>query len=151
LAIEVHQTPVDLSTVPAKGGAYLLWIALTRPLRIAPKSFKKKLMLPPGCYVYAGSAYGPGGLRARVGRHLRRNKAQRWHVDWITLHDTIGQVWIVPGASECTLISHVLSLPGSRIPIPGFGSSDCRRCAAHLALVEQTFEEANEAAAFWPF
>ena len=35
----------------------------------------------PGFYVYVGSALGPGGLAARIGRHARQEKAFRWHVD----------------------------------------------------------------------
>ncbi|MFL5280923.1 MAG: DUF123 domain-containing protein [Rhodopila sp.] len=32
--------------------------------------------LLPGRYLYAGSARGPGGMRARLDRHLRRNKGR---------------------------------------------------------------------------
>ena len=28
----------------------------------------------PGYYLYAGSAFGPGGMRARASRHLRTDK-----------------------------------------------------------------------------
>jgi len=35
-----------------------------------------------GYYVHVGSALGPGGLAARVGRHCRREKRLRWHVDY---------------------------------------------------------------------
>ena len=30
------------------------------------------LVMQPGYYIYVGSAFGPGGLAARVGRHLRQ-------------------------------------------------------------------------------
>ena len=36
-----------------------------------------------GYYVYVGSALGSGGLAARVGRHCRREKRLRWHVDYL--------------------------------------------------------------------
>jgi len=144
LKIQILRQPIDLSAISTEGGAYLLWLELDQPANLAAKSLKDGLVLPRGRYAYAGSAFGPGGLRARVGRHLRRNKTQRWHVDCITLNDTVRQIWTVPGGSECSLISHVLTLPGSGLPVPGFGSSDCRNCRSHLAEVTQTFEEANE-------
>ena len=38
----------------------------------------------PGTYVYVGSALGPGGLRARVGRHASTAaKRKRWHIDYL--------------------------------------------------------------------
>ena len=43
-------------------------------------------MLAPGCYVYAGSARGPGGIRARVRRHLRPDKTPHWHIDQVTAY-----------------------------------------------------------------
>ena len=35
------------------------------------------LHLLPGIYVYVGSAFGPGGIAARVGRHARCEKTLR--------------------------------------------------------------------------
>ena len=43
-----------------------------------------KLTLAAGQYAYVGSAHGPGGLRARVGRHLRAEKPLHWHIDYLT-------------------------------------------------------------------
>lgn len=37
--------------------------------------------LVPGCYAYVGSAFGAGGLRARLGHHLQSNAAPHWHID----------------------------------------------------------------------
>ena len=36
--------------------------------------------LRPGYYVYVGSALGPGGLAARLGRHLRPATEPHWHI-----------------------------------------------------------------------
>ncbi len=57
----------------------------------------------PGCYVYAGSALGPGGLAARVGRHLRREKTRRWHIDYLRAEVRVEEVWYATGHSnrEC--------------------------------------------------
>ena len=35
-----------------------------------------------GYYVYVGSAFGPGGIKARVKRHLKRVKPFHWHIDY---------------------------------------------------------------------
>lgn len=41
------------------------------------------LAVRPGVYLYVGSAFGPGGVRARVGRHLRMRKKPHWHLDYL--------------------------------------------------------------------
>ena len=123
-----------MDDVTADSGAYLLVIDLATTLvldvpRAAPAT------LPPGRYVYCGSAYGPGGIRARVRRHLRHDKAIRWHVDRLTAVGRVVAVHAAPGGSECALFEQVMKTPGASVPAPGFGGSDCRRCPAHLAAV----------------
>ncbi|MDE2405574.1 MAG: hypothetical protein KGM17_12980 [Sphingomonadales bacterium] len=54
------------------GGAYALVIGLTAPLTFAQGRIGPSVL--DGVLVYAGSAYGPGGMAARIGRHLRRDK-----------------------------------------------------------------------------
>jgi Uri superfamily endonuclease len=34
----------------------------------------RQIDLEPGYYIYIGSAFGPGGVRARVSRHCRGDK-----------------------------------------------------------------------------
>ncbi|MBK3774840.1 DUF123 domain-containing protein [Azospirillum brasilense] len=115
-------------TLPPESGAYVLLIALDRNLTLRLPG-KPESVLPPGRYLYCGSARGPGGLRARVGRHFRRDKPERWHVDRLTAAGRLLGAWIVPGGDECALVAALSGLP---VPVPGFGSSDCRRCASHL-------------------
>ena len=38
----------------------------------------------------------------------------------------------LPGAHECDLVEALRALAEVSVPVPGFGSSDCRRCPAHL-------------------
>ena len=46
--------------------------------------------------------------------------------------------WTVEGL-ECDLASNLMAQQGASVPVPGFGSSDCRRCSAHLvALPNET-------------
>jgi Uri superfamily endonuclease len=113
---------------PAAAGAYVLDISLARPaaVRMAGRPVGT---LAPGRYFYCGSANGPGGLRARLARHMRRKKPVRWHVDQLTTRGRVLGAWIAPGGSECELAGALAAL---KVPIPGFGSSDCARCTSHL-------------------
>ncbi len=122
-------------------GAYLLLIELTVPLALEIPRLGAAT-LAPGRYAYGGSAYGPGGLRARIGRHLRRGKALRWHVDRLTAAGQVVGVRAVPGGRECALVRDLLELSGASVPIPGFGSSDCRACPAHLVMLPAGSEPA---------
>lgn len=87
-----------------------------------------------GVYVYVGSAFGPGGLRARVERHVRSDGALHWHVDYLRTETTLETVWYThdPERRECTWAEIVRSLSGASVPMEGFGASDCT-CPAHLA------------------
>ncbi len=127
------------SAVPAEPGAYLLLIELSAPLVLDIASLGPAT-LPAGRYAYGGSAYGPGGLRARIGRHLRRDKALRWHIDRLTAAGRVIGVRAVPGGQECALVGGLLELPGTSVPLPGFGSSDCRACPAHLVRLPAGLE-----------
>ncbi len=88
--------------------------------------------LPRGRYLYVGSAHGPGGIRARARRHLRTDKPVHWHVDRLTNAFGVALVIAMPGGSECDLLARARALPGAGIPAPGFGSTDCPTCPAHL-------------------
>ncbi len=87
--------------------------------------------LAPGFFVYVGSAFGPGGIRARVARHARANKRAHWHIDYVRRHFALEEVWLTtaPVRREHDwahrLGRHLESA------VPRFGASDCR-CASHL-------------------
>ncbi len=87
--------------------------------------------LPAGYYLYIGS--GRGGLFQRLRRHLQAEKKLRWHIDYLRQQADVIEVWylISEQALECIWAQAALALPQARIPIPGFGSSDCR-CRSHL-------------------
>jgi Uri superfamily endonuclease len=91
-----------------------------------------------GEYLYLGSAHGPGGLRARVGRHLRADKAHHWHIDHLlACARLLGFSWSTsPDRLECSWSQALAWLSGACIPAPGFGASDCRSfgscCQTHL-------------------
>ncbi len=123
-----------LDDLPTGPGAYALLLRLAEPAEAPTRAFPSAI-LAPGTYLYAGSAWGPGGIRARVLRHARRAKARYWHVDRLTEVAALVGVLAFPGGHECDLIERGRALPGTSVPIPGFGSSDCRSCAAHLLAV----------------
>ncbi|MBT4490314.1 MAG: GIY-YIG nuclease family protein [Rhodospirillaceae bacterium] len=132
--------------LPKLPGAYALLIQLPAPLQL-PIARLGRPTLAPGPYVYCGSAYGPGGLAARVGRHLRRGKSIRWHVDHLTERGEVLDVLCVPDGSECELVRRLgrmagvgTPLAGVGTPLAGFGSSDCQQCASHLLSVPVDFD-----------
>ena len=112
-------------------GAYLLVVALSGPLAL-PRPALKSARLGPGHYLYAGSALGSGGIRARALRHARKGKRRHWHIDHLTEAGTLLAALALPGMGECDVVRSLLALPGVTVPVPGFGSSDCRACPAHL-------------------
>lgn len=92
-----------------------------------------QLVVEPGCYVYVGSALGPGGVRARIGHHARLATRPHWHIDYLRRAATLRHVWY---AYEAVRREHAWAdifahLPGASIPLPGFGASDCT-CLTHL-------------------
>ncbi|MFQ5540513.1 MAG: DUF123 domain-containing protein [Candidatus Binatia bacterium] len=101
----------------------------TRSLRVGslgPQSF------PHGYYVYTGRARR--GLASRLKRHLRMEKTNHWHIDWLTKVAQMEEIWVDfrPEISECESHRLILSVPDANRPFRGFGSSDCR-CHSHLA------------------
>ena len=88
---------------------------------------------PAGYYLYVGSALGPGGLEARLAHHRRCDKKLRWHIDYLLEHGQLVEVWSAASTDklECVWAQAARHLPGAEMPVPGFGSSDCR-CPSHL-------------------
>jgi Uri superfamily endonuclease len=89
------------------------------------------MWLQPGCYLYVGSAFGPGGLAARIKHHRKIAARPHWHMDYLRAVCDLTEVWLTTGCHEHTWAKAVAQLPDAVVPMPGFGSSDCR-CATHL-------------------
>lgn len=124
----------DFYGLPAAHGAYVLhlYVSSPRPLIIGRLG---QYRLPDGHYFYAGSAHGAGGLRARVGRHLRGADTLHWHIDYLCAAAEVREVFytVTDRVLECEWSRALARLPRAFIPVPHFGSSDCRSgCAAHL-------------------
>jgi len=115
-------------------GTYALLFESDQPLEISVGKMGG-FLLPAGKLIYVGSALGPGGLAARLKRHLRPDKPLHWHIDYLTavLTPTVWRIDASGERRECGWVRELLALPGAGVPIPGFGSSDCREgCPAHL-------------------
>jgi Uri superfamily endonuclease len=96
-----------------------------------------ELVTRPGFYVYVGSAFGPGGIRARVARHGRECSRPHWHIDYLRPRTRLEQVWYScdPIRREHQWAHQIARARGSSVPLGRFGSSDCR-CPSHLYFFE---------------
>jgi len=120
--------------LPVQSGTYALLLQLAQSTQLHIGRLGT-FFFPAGDYVYIGSAFGPGGLRARVARHLRGNGRRHWHIDIVRARATIHGVCFATASEhlECTWSQTLAALPGAHIPAPGFGSSDCTAgCRSHL-------------------
>ncbi len=126
-----------IEALPRSPGTYLLTVELHTPAHLNVGRLGDCL-LPAGRYAYVGSARGPGGLQARVARHLYPARREHWHIDRLTAIAPVTGIWAVISAQphECEWVSWLLAQADSRAPVLGFGSSDCRSgCPAHLVKV----------------
>jgi len=96
---------------------------------------------PRGWYLYVGRARR--GLGGRLKRHLFPGPRRRhWHIDTLTssLHVRASRALVLPleGVTECGIMQGILGVRGAVVPVPGFGSSDCRSpCPSHLAFFRE--------------
>ncbi|MDP6822617.1 MAG: GIY-YIG nuclease family protein [Dehalococcoidia bacterium] len=134
----VHVRPVNgsrgRSRLPAEPGGYALAFRLDETIRVKPGALGM-VELPAGHYLYMGSALS--GLAPRLARHLRRRKKRHWHIDALTSVSRAEQVWWSASDTrlECEWTASALADPEASVPIPGFGSSDCR-CKSHLVRLD---------------
>ena len=91
------------------------------------------LQLQPGFYIYVGSAFGPGGLKARIAHHSRIPTRPHWHVDYLASDLGLTEIWYTfdPVHREHQWAAAIASIRGASLPLAGFGSSDCG-CTSHL-------------------
>jgi Uri superfamily endonuclease len=120
--------------LPAAHGTYVLHLPLVKTCQLDIGRLGRQ-HFPHGHYFYVGSARGSGGLRARVGRHVRGDGTPHWHIDYLRavaqVPNALYTVTDIP--LECRWSQALAQLPQSFIPVPHFGASDCRSgCAAHL-------------------
>jgi Uri superfamily endonuclease len=126
-----------MDALPKSPGTYLLVLYLIRNMqievgRLTTRDFKR------GWYAYVGSAFGPGGLAARLRRHLKREKKNHWHIDYLRASAWIKEIWV---STELHSLEHQWALVMKNSPwvvysVAAFGSSDCR-CSSHLFYLKK--------------
>ena len=124
----------NLAETPHQKGTYVLWMAAEHPIKLKIGALGE-VFFAQGDVFYFGSALGTGGLFSRIKHHLHIQAKPHWHIDWLRPHILI-KGWLVQVGTErleCLWCKRVLQMPGSCIPVAGFGSSDCQaQCPAHL-------------------
>jgi len=129
-----------MTSIPTSAGVYALLLVLIEPVTLNVGRLGEA-PFPAGDYVYLGSARGPGGLRARLERHIQGDTSKpHWHIDYLRRRAVVyGYYYQVLGSGappislECAWSQAVVALPGAITPLPRFGASDCSAgCAAHL-------------------
>lgn len=117
--------------IKAEPGTYALILCCPSPVSIQVGRWRK-IEIQAGYYVYVGSAFGPGGVRARVSRHLRADKPKHWHIDYLREFATPVAIWV---SFELVRLEHrwakAFYAMEEMSAIEGFGCSDCK-CHSHL-------------------
>jgi len=114
-------------------GTYALLLHLAAPQTVVVGALGAQ-DLPPGWYLYLGSARGPGGLEARLARHRRETgKRKYWHIDFVRAVTELVEVWTTAdaGQQECAWAAAAAELPGAVVVVSRLGATDCR-CPTHL-------------------
>ncbi len=124
------------SDIPVDRGTYALMLQSHASVSLRVGALGN-ITIYPGYYIYVGSAFGPGGLRARISRHIKRSKKLHWHIDYLRQHTTLQEVWFdsYPARQEHRWAEALESSGRMRIPFPRFGASDCS-CESHLFYSE---------------
>ena len=108
-------------------GIYTLLIRFDKPQAITIGKLGR-VSFPAGYYAYVGSALN--GLESRIARHLKKEKALHWHIDYFLQKTRVEEIIYSPTEKnkECAI---AFQLAQKLMPIPYFGCSDCR-CKSHL-------------------
>lgn len=133
--------------LPANG-IYTLIISLSKETyvdvgKLGQQKFQK------GYYTYTGSALGKGtaSLKHRISRHLQEEKQNFWHIDFLLTSENATVTAVIAAQTneelECSLNRYIKEEGRARIPVKGFGASDCKEnCESHL-LFFPDITEAN--------
>jgi len=123
-------------------GGYAIIIKIETNIDLSIR--RHEFSLAEGTYIYSGFALGPGGIEARIGRHIRTLRKTmvnddatigkaHWHIDWLLpLSGSYAIVYAESGTrTECLLVDALKKIGFEAVK--GFGSTDCRSaCGGHL-------------------
>ena len=138
---------MDLTEKFPTRGIYTLIVFLSNDTqlkvgKLGPQTF------PAGYYTYIGSALGKGAssLTQRVTRHLKKQKQKFWHIDFLLAHEnaTVTAVIAVQTSRklECKMNHCIIEELKTKIPVVGFGASDCKEnCKSHLLFFSDIAKE----------
>ena len=131
--ISWHELQPNALIMEKTRGTYILALRVTtqRELEVGKLG---TISFEPGVYLYVGSALGPGGLAARLGRHMARTVKRYWHIDYLLdAADLLGALGRGDGRRrECEWAAWLFERGTSCIQ--SFGCSDCP-CSSHLFFV----------------
>lgn len=115
-------------------GIYTLLIKLDKPQTITIGKLNR-VSFPAGYYIYVGSALS--GLKPRVARHLKKEKALHWHIDYFLQKAKVEEIiyCLTEKYKECAIAPQLAQKLKS---IPHFGCSDCR-CVSHLFFCKDKY------------
>ena len=91
----------------------------------------------PGYYAYVGSAFGPGGLKARLGHHQKIARKLHWHIDYLRKEIDLVKIYFDDSGErlEYSWAKRLENIPEANVPLIGFGASDCD-AKSHLFYFE---------------
>lgn len=117
-------------------GTYALILTLQAPTELQIGCLGR-IQFDSPFYLYFGSAFGPGGLEARIKHHLQPARRVYWHIDYLRQVAEVLGAWYSSDRArlECIWARAASALRGVS-PVPRFGSSDCH-CQSHLFAVNK--------------
>lgn len=109
----------------ANKGTYLLVLESHKQQAIQIGKYGE-MSLKRGIYLYIGSAFGSGGIKARVGRHLADGKSLRWHIDYLRRVSDVCAVYVSyeQRRLEDDWVERFVKSGDYTSPMSGFGASD---------------------------
>ena len=121
--------PPHLQSTP---GTYALTLSATADA-LVQIGLLGQLHVRAGFYVYVGSAFGPGGVRARIAHHCRPAARPHWHIDYLRVAVHPITIWYTYDTlrREHQWAEVLRRTHGVSIPLQRFGASDCT-CVSHL-------------------
>ncbi|NOK58165.1 MAG: GIY-YIG nuclease family protein [Chloroflexi bacterium AL-N10] len=120
-------------------GTYLLVLRLDTDLHDLPIGRLGSFHFVRGYYLYVGSAFGAGGLAARLAYHRQRVKVHpHWHIDYVRPYAEMIETWAVYCAVrlEQLWVESLSAFPEVTFPVRKFGASDST-CYSHLLYTSQ--------------
>jgi Uri superfamily endonuclease len=136
LKLELEEKLFQLSAMdlPEAKGTYVLIASVAQMKRLQIGRLGT-FDIVPGFYSYVGSAFGAGGLRARIGHQLESIANPHWHIDHLLGVADPVEIWYTSANQkfEHHWADLLEKAPQFRVPIPRFGSSDYHRSrSSHL-------------------